>query len=809
MSSLIARMQPKVKTVAGGKVTEYELGEAAVIDATLSQAGEAADAKAAGDAITALSGANEALADTMEDLQEEVFYDKTVSMANPATNTTGGLSLNVIWCFHLPGIYSESITVTPIFNKTSGTYYAKRFHSASGTFAQNDPLTHIETKSANIGESVLFENVTPNDVFAFEANAASANIKYCSASSSPSHDVPFGYVYDASGGMTGPFTYKTSTDYFAADQLDVVIKASSFNLKLNKNQGAENAGKTLKVGSDGNIEPVSVSIPVVDSTLLIAGDAADAKEVGDILLDKPYGPEITWTKGYEIDITTGSATIGQPVANSRCSVTSDFIVSGETPQDMIFSFHYPTDPTEYESFGAHYRIITYESDGTYLGYEMYGFKTSPFNERMLKPGYKYKFVVMRNNGPTDQDYYIAMTDFHWKYRTEDKIGLITRVGTLEDGTALVNQLDTQVNGGGEHLSFFIEKGGISATTGEDDSSSTIGRSIGYYESNGDNIIISVPVGGRCFVFEYSDDSAEDFVRMISPSNTNGITYVSSPYTLETTSGYFYRFTFKLNDDYTWQDGQEFFKDFTFILASTAVEGLGKRVTALEQASGSDKLFTGKKCVTLGDSITYRNVWQPVVNDALGMTMVNKGVGGTSIAGGDTNNSSMSSNNRLNGVLAESPDYVTILGGANDLYSADHTAGYPIGDESEFEESLANKDRQTFLGAYSYIIEYLLGHDPTLNIMILGTTWGHSDGRRFSEDRTLTMYSEASKKVAQYYGLPFVDLHGECGFNAFTMGSASANQIYSSDQIHPNTAGGKRIASLVIAKMIEAWKYTLT
>ena len=45
----------KVKTVSGGKVASYEFGDAAVIDPTLSNVGEAADAKAVGDAVSALS----------------------------------------------------------------------------------------------------------------------------------------------------------------------------------------------------------------------------------------------------------------------------------------------------------------------------------------------------------------------------------------------------------------------------------------------------------------------------------------------------------------------------------------------------------------------------------------------------------------------------------------------------------------------------------------------------------------------------------------------------------------------------------
>ena len=63
-----------------------------------------------------------------------------------------------------------------------------------------------------------------------------------------------------------------------------------------------------------------------------------------------------------------------------------------------------------------------------------------------------------------------------------------------------------------------------------------------------------------------------------------------------------------------------------------------------------------------------------------------------------------------------------------------------------------------------------------------------------------MLSEASRKVAEYYGLPFVDLHGKAGFNKYTMNSGQ-NAIYSSDNIHPNAMGSKRISKLVLDILI--------
>ena len=52
--------------------------------------------------------------------------------------------------------------------------------------------------------------------------------------------------------------------------------------KLDKNQGTENAGKTLVVGSDGNVIPGEEPVKV-DSTLTQSGQAADAKATGEAI----------------------------------------------------------------------------------------------------------------------------------------------------------------------------------------------------------------------------------------------------------------------------------------------------------------------------------------------------------------------------------------------------------------------------------------------------------------------------------------------------------------------------------------------
>lgn len=761
-----------------GNVTTGEAGVS--VDPTLSIAGKAADAKATGDAIG--------------ELDEAVLYDKTVSMAN--STFSGGATANTRWGFVLPGITSKRVTVTPKFTSDTGTYTAQRWNPTGESFVNGEPMVEVESKTANIGEPVYFDNFTERDCVTFLSASTSDKLYYCN-SGSQTYNVPFIRAYQSGGSA---WRYGTQSFYFPALQLDIVVTESALNLKVDKAQGSQNAGKALVVGNDGNVT-LGETVPEVDTTLRIAGDAAESKTIGDILLDQPVGPELAWTKGSFFNINTGADS-----TNSKAAIT-DYITVDDY-QYISFNTVYPAE-VGYLSF---YRQIgTYLLDGTYVGYEQWNY-TDKTKVRLLKPGYKYRFAMNYSNlGPFTFDEVLAMIKLYWTHPNPDDVyGLVSRVGNLEtDGMARVKHLEDEVDGGGGEVSFVIERLGISQSTGADATSShpdteSEARTVGYYAGDNDGLIISVPPGGLVKIFVYGGESVESYEGMAGPAA--GVTYITSPYTLTTESGKYYRFSLRYDTgngwDYSWQDPVTFFKDFTFCHASEHITGLMSRVTALESEAGSDKLFTGKKCVTLGDSITYRNVFQPPIAEALGMTMVNQGIGSTCL-GGANDTSAMCSNTRLTRVLNETPDYVTILGGANDL-----TTNMEIGTEAEFPKALAEKNLDTFLGAYSYIIEYLLDHDPTLDIMILGTTWAHEDGTLYSQTKTYTQYSEASKKVAQYYGLPFVDLHGQCGFNTFTMGSASANQIYSSDRIHPNVDGGKRMASLIIAKMIEAWKYTI-
>jgi len=197
-------------------------------------------------------------------------------------------------------------------------------------------------------------------------------------------------------------------------------------------------------------------------------------------------------------------------------------------------------------------------------------------------------------------------------------------------------------------------------------------------------------------------------------------------------------------------------------------------------------WSGGKWAYFGDSLSFREIWQPYVIAELGLVGANCGIGSTFLAGTSAN--AFHQEARIQSVINANPDIVSILGGANDL-----TADTPIGADTEFDKSLGTKDKTTFKGAYSFIIETLLTWKPSLRVVILTTSYAHLGGASFSPSGTMRyyMYADASREVARHYGLPVVDLYREMGVNKISQ------EIYTTDNIHWNDNGGKVVASLFI------------
>ncbi|MCL2322294.1 MAG: SGNH/GDSL hydrolase family protein [Oscillospiraceae bacterium] len=198
-------------------------------------------------------------------------------------------------------------------------------------------------------------------------------------------------------------------------------------------------------------------------------------------------------------------------------------------------------------------------------------------------------------------------------------------------------------------------------------------------------------------------------------------------------------------------------------------------------------FVNKNWTSYGDSITYLNSWQPYVcNNFPDLDHTNLGINGTTIAHIPSLEKILPcfiNETRLNNVKASNPDIITILGGTNDC--AHQVA---IGDDSEFSKPMDEKNKTTFKGAYSFLIETLLEWKPSLTIVLITTIHSPYDSI-FSIK--LADYAKATIDVAKYYSLPCIDVFGKSGINLSNI------YEYTYDGIHPNDAGGQIIAGMVI------------
>lgn len=207
-------------------------------------------------------------------------------------------------------------------------------------------------------------------------------------------------------------------------------------------------------------------------------------------------------------------------------------------------------------------------------------------------------------------------------------------------------------------------------------------------------------------------------------------------------------------------------------------------------------YKGKKISVFGDSITEGNKWQPFVEKMLGCTVVNCGIGGTTVA----NNGStityngaeidgyMCGDDRIN-LIPEDSDMIILFGGANDWAAASIEMG-ELGD--------GNLVDTTFKSAYSLMIKKIVNKFPNARLVSLTPINGRTSEANANEDmqfnvRGFSLYdfANAVKDVSAYYGVPCIDVHGEAGINTFN------HTAYIADIVHPNDEGGKLLANAVI------------
>lgn len=203
-------------------------------------------------------------------------------------------------------------------------------------------------------------------------------------------------------------------------------------------------------------------------------------------------------------------------------------------------------------------------------------------------------------------------------------------------------------------------------------------------------------------------------------------------------------------------------------------------------------YKNKKLTALGDSVTEQARYLNFLKDTLYFnTIQNCGEGGTTVAG--TSPHAMNNDERIN-KMDNTSDVVLFMGGINDWVQ-----NIQLG-------NIDDTDISTFYGALNSIAEKLTNKYPTKLIVFMGTTYAIYHGDQFSEDglknangSTTKDYSDCIMNVSKKYGIPFVDLYGNCGWNKFNIDSFVTND---GAYLHPNENGGKRMGRIIYSKLIE-------
>lgn len=221
----------------------------------------------------------------------------------------------------------------------------------------------------------------------------------------------------------------------------------------------------------------------------------------------------------------------------------------------------------------------------------------------------------------------------------------------------------------------------------------------------------------------------------------------------------------------------------------------------------------KKIACLGDSITFGsgaggvNGWQYhryvhewCILNGIETTIVNLGIGGTTVSNGSNRNANAFCT-RLD-TVPEDADVLIIWGGTND-----YGHNTPLG-------NMESTDTKTFYGAYKYLLNWLAEHRPNTRLLMLtplkryyrssaNTDFVDAQKVRNGKGHLLPDYVQAVRELAADYCIPCVDLFSESGLNPSL---EVVRQNFMPDGLHPNAEGNKRIYPKILAKLRPLLEY---
>lgn len=219
----------------------------------------------------------------------------------------------------------------------------------------------------------------------------------------------------------------------------------------------------------------------------------------------------------------------------------------------------------------------------------------------------------------------------------------------------------------------------------------------------------------------------------------------------------------------------------------------------------------KTIACLGDSITegvhadgwqwhrYIDLWAK--NNGIETTVVNLGVGGTSVCTSSYVTDTLKPFvNRLDTIPLDA-DVVVVFGGTND-WGNNATLG-----------TISDTGTSTFYGAYKHILEWLAVNRPNAKVMTMtplkryfrggGTTWVNAQTTPNSQGNLLQDYVKAVKDVSDLYAVPCVDLHNDSGLNPVL---EIVRTKFMGDGLHPTAEGNKKMYPIILDKMSPLLEY---
>lgn len=205
---------------------------------------------------------------------------------------------------------------------------------------------------------------------------------------------------------------------------------------------------------------------------------------------------------------------------------------------------------------------------------------------------------------------------------------------------------------------------------------------------------------------------------------------------------------------------------------------------------------GKKFVFIGDSITEGCgitssdfLYWKQFGELTGADVYGDGIGGSRIAPQRFPNTEEPRVERYFAsrvdALPQEADVVVVFGGTNDFGTGDAALG-----------TIADHTNDTFYGACHLLVEKLYEKYPEATIVLMTPL------HRMSEDEVLynelgvrrvgplSVYVNALREIAQYYGLPVVDLFANCPIQPHV---ELLREKYMPDGLHPNDAGSALVA----------------